>query len=267
MKTDLFQSCGHCWVFQICWHIECSTFTESSFRIWNSSTGIPSPPLALFVVMLPEGPLDFTFQDSWLLTWGKLVPWLEVALCRSPSDKIWVSLEVDYSAPGKPWDDFSPGWQLDCNIMTDWAKKPHWIPELWNLQDINVYEVVVQSLSRVWLFATPWTAARQAPLSSTVSWSLLKFMSIESVILSNHLILCYPFLFLLPSVFPSTRVFSSKLLIQDWFPLGLTGLISLQSKELLRVFSRTTIQKHQFFDAQLSSISSSHIRKWLLEKS
>ena len=54
MKTDLFQSCGHCWVFQICWHIECSTFTASSFRIWNSSTGIPSPPLALFVVMLSE---------------------------------------------------------------------------------------------------------------------------------------------------------------------------------------------------------------------
>ena len=54
MKTDLFQSCGHCWVFQICWHIECSTFTTSSFRISNSSTGIPSPPLALFVVMLPK---------------------------------------------------------------------------------------------------------------------------------------------------------------------------------------------------------------------
>ena len=49
MKTDLFQSCGHCWVFQICWHIECSTFTASSSRIWNSSTGIPSPPLALFM--------------------------------------------------------------------------------------------------------------------------------------------------------------------------------------------------------------------------
>ena len=53
VKTDLFQSCGHCWVFQICWLIEYSTFTTSSFRIWNSSTGIPSPPLALFVVMLP----------------------------------------------------------------------------------------------------------------------------------------------------------------------------------------------------------------------
>ena len=52
MKTDLFQSCGHCWVFQICWHIECSTFTASSFRIWNSSSGIPSHPLTLFIVML-----------------------------------------------------------------------------------------------------------------------------------------------------------------------------------------------------------------------
>ena len=57
MKTDLFQSCGHCWVFQICWHIECSTFTASSFRIWNSSTGMPSPPLALFVVMLSKAHL------------------------------------------------------------------------------------------------------------------------------------------------------------------------------------------------------------------
>ena len=57
MKTDLFQPCGHCWVFQICWHIKCSTFTASSFRIWNSSTEIPSPPLALFIVMLPKARL------------------------------------------------------------------------------------------------------------------------------------------------------------------------------------------------------------------
>ena len=63
MKTDLFQSCGHCWVFQICWHMECSTFTASSFRIWNSSTGIPSPPLALFVVMLSKTQWCPTFCD------------------------------------------------------------------------------------------------------------------------------------------------------------------------------------------------------------
>ena len=54
MKTDLFQSCGHCWVFQVCWHIECSTFTASSFRIWNNSTGIPLTPLALFIVIFPK---------------------------------------------------------------------------------------------------------------------------------------------------------------------------------------------------------------------
>ena len=56
-KNWLFQSCGHCRVFQICWHIECSTFTASSFRIWNCSTGIPSPPLVLFIVMLPKAHL------------------------------------------------------------------------------------------------------------------------------------------------------------------------------------------------------------------
>ena len=67
MKTDLFQSCGHCWVFQICWHIECSTFTASSFKIWNSSTGIPSPPLALFIVMLkPLEILYFTQCYPWI---------------------------------------------------------------------------------------------------------------------------------------------------------------------------------------------------------
>ena len=71
MKTDLFQSCGHYWVFQICWHIECSTFTASSFRIWNSSTGIPSPPLALFVMMLPQAHFTLNSRMSgsrWVIT-------------------------------------------------------------------------------------------------------------------------------------------------------------------------------------------------------
>ena len=71
MKTDLFQSCGHCWVFQICWHIECSTFTASSFRVWNSSTGMPSPPLALFVVMLSKARLTSHSRMSgsrWVIT-------------------------------------------------------------------------------------------------------------------------------------------------------------------------------------------------------
>ena len=71
MKTDLFQSCGHCCVFQICWHSECSIFTASSFRIWNSSTGIPSPPLALFIVMLPKAHLTSHSRMSgskWVIT-------------------------------------------------------------------------------------------------------------------------------------------------------------------------------------------------------
>ena len=80
MKTDLFQSCGHCWVFQICWHIECSTFTASSFRIWNNSTGIPSAPLVLFIVMLPKAHLTshsrmsgsrWVITPSWLSGWWR----------------------------------------------------------------------------------------------------------------------------------------------------------------------------------------------------
>ena len=122
-------------------------------------------------------------------------------------------------------------------------------------------------------------------LSITNSWSLLKLMSIELVIPFNHHILCYPLL-LLPSIFPSIRVSSSEWVllirwpkywsfslsispsrnIQDWFPLGWTGLISLQSKGLSRVFSNTTVQKHQFFGAQHSLWSNSHIHTWLLEK-
>ena len=83
MKTDLFQSCGHCGVFQICWHNECSVLTASSFKIWNSSARIPSPPLALFVVMLPNTLLTSHIRMSgstWVITpsWlsGSLRPFL-----------------------------------------------------------------------------------------------------------------------------------------------------------------------------------------------
>ena len=71
MKTDLFQSCGHCWVFQICWHTVCSNFTASSFRMWNSSTGIQSHPLALFLVMLSKAHLTSHARMSgsrWVIT-------------------------------------------------------------------------------------------------------------------------------------------------------------------------------------------------------
>ena len=129
----------------------------------------------------------------------------------------------------------------------------------------------VQSLSRVWLFAIQWTAVGQTSLSITNSQSLLKIMSIESVMASNHLSLCYPLL-LLPSIIPSIRVFSNESVlhirwpvldfsvsasvlpmnIQDWFPIGLTDWISLLSKGLSGVFSNATVKKNQFFGAQLS---------------
>ena len=129
----------------------------------------------------------------------------------------------------------------------------------------------VQSLSCVQLFETSWTTACQTSLSITNSQSLLKLMSIKSVMPSNNFLSCRP-LFPLPSIFPSIRVFSNESVLrirqpsivvsasalvlpmnsQDWFPLGCTGWISLQSKWLSRVFSNTTLQNHQCFGTQLS---------------
>ena len=85
------------------------------------------------------------------------------------------------------------------------------------MKSTSVMPVIVQSLSPVWLFVTPWAAAHQAPLSSTISWSLLKFMSIESVMPFNHLILWHP-LFLLSSVFPRVKVFSNELTLHITWP-------------------------------------------------
>ena len=150
---------------------------------------------------------------------------------------------------------------------------------------IQVQFSSVQSLSRVWLFATPWIAARQAFLYITNSRSSLILTSIESVMPSCHLILCRPLLLLPPiplsiSLFQWVSLFAwggqstgvSALASflpkksQDWSPLGWTGWISLQSKGLSRVFSNTTVKKHQFFGAQPSLQSNSHIHTWPLEK-
>ena len=149
--------------------------------------------------------------------------------------------------------------------------------------------IAVLLLSHIWPFATPRTAACQAPLFCTISWSLLKFVSIESVMLLNHLILCRPGS---PLVFnlsqhqglfqwvsslhqvakvvklhiqhPSHSVLSMN--IQGWVPLGLTGLISIQSKGLSGVFSSTTVWKHQFFGTQPCFWYNPHSWTWLLEK-
>ena len=148
--------------------------------------------------------------------------------------------------------------------------------ELWVLWDFITVVLLsqfssVELLSPVRLLATPWTTACQASLSITNSQSLLKLMSIELVMPSNHLILCHPLL-LQPSIFPSIRVFSNESVLQIRWPkywsLSFSispsneypGLISFRTdwldllavKGLSTVFSNTTVQKHQFFSTQLS---------------
>ena len=155
---------------------------------------------------------------------------------------------------------------------------------IWFKHGENIFSSI-QLLSCVWLFVTPWIAARQASLFITNSQSSLRLTSIESVMPSSHLILCRPLL-LLPPIPPSIRVPARSQLFawggqstgvsasasfhpkksQGWSPSEWTGWISLQSKGLSRVFSGTTVQKHQFFSTQPSSQSNSHIHTWPQEK-
>ena len=124
MKTDIFQSCGHCWVFQICWYIECSTFTTSSFKIWNSSDGIPSPQLALFVVMLS------TLQDCsrWVITplrlsWSRISMGLkgnstETSLALFGIAFLWIGMNTDlFQSCGHCWV-FQICWHIECSTFT-----------------------------------------------------------------------------------------------------------------------------------------------------
>ena len=141
----------------------------------------------------------------------------------------------------------------------------------------------VQMLNHVQLFATSWTAACQASLSFTISQSLLNSCSLSwwchptissSVVPFSSRLQSFP----ASGSFPRSQFFASRgqtigasasvlpMNIQDWFPLGWTGLISLMSKGLSRVFPNTTVEKHQFFGAQLSLQSISHIHTWLLDK-
>ena len=161
-----------------------------------------------------------------------------------------------------------------CSLYFNLTLKKTWLlkgicKHLWYWV-LSVQFSSVQSLSHVQLFVTPWTAAHQASLSITNSRSSLKLRCIESEMPSNHLILYL--LLLLPSICPNIRVFSSESIVHirwpkywsfsfsispsnaysDWFTLGWTGWISLQSKGHSRVFSNTTVQKYQFFSAQHS---------------
>ena len=144
---------------------------------------------------------------------------------------------------------------------------------------------LVQLLSRVWLSVTTWISAHQASLSITNSQSLPKPMSIESVMSSSHLILCHPLL-LLPPIPPNIRVFSNESALHIRWPKYWSfsfnispsnehpGLISsrmdwldlLAGQGTLKSLLHATVQKHQFFGAQLSSLSNSHIHTWPLEK-
>ena len=160
-----------------------------------------------------------------------------------------------------PWDFLGKNTEVGCRFL---------LQGIFSTQGSNpCLFSSVQLLSHVQLFAIPWTVALQASLSITNSWSLLKLMSIEWVMPSNHLILCHPLL-LLPSIFPSIRVFSNESALHIRWPkywsfsistsneysglisFGLTGLISLQSEGLSTMFSNTTVQKHQFLGTQLS---------------
>ena len=152
----------------------------------------------------------------------------------------------------------------------------------------NIYLSSDWLLNHVRFFVIPWTATCQASLPITNSWSLPKLMSIELVMPPNHLTIsssAVPFSSC-PQILPNVRVFSNESALfirwpkywsfastsvlpmntQDWSPLGWTSWISLQSNGLSRVFSNTTVQKHQFFYAQISLQSNSHIHTWLLEK-
>ena len=177
-------------------------------------------------------------------------------------------------------------------LWTFWASL-HWVATVWSACLLHSRApglpwriALVQLLSHVWLFGTPWTAARQASLSFTISWSLLKLMSIKFVFHTTILSSVVPFSscfqpFPASGSFPMSWLFPSggqcigtsasasvlPMNIQDWLPLGLTGFISLQSKGISRVFSNTRVWRHQFFSALPSLWSNSHINTWLMEKS
>ena len=162
-----------------------------------------------------------------------------------------------------------------------WSGSPYMIYRA-SCRDLRMvlYSSCYCSVSKgIQYLVTTWTAGHQASLPNTISLHSLKLISIESVMPFNHFILCCPLL-LLPSIFPSIRIFSNESAlcirwpkywsfsisppndIQGWFPLGLTSWISLHSKGISRVFSNTTVQKHPFFGTHLSLWFTSHIHTW-----
>ena len=218
-----------------------------------------TPPCYNLALFLPISQLCSSLENQQLCNYGSCENQQPVSHRRDQKER---------GAPHKPclWRTVTT-----CPMTTLWKALSSEIVFTWSDSKFSSVQFIsVQSLSRVQLFATPWTAARQASLSITNSWSPPKPMSIELVMPSNHLILCQPLL-LLPSIFPSIRVFSNESVLCIRWPkywsfrfnispsneylglisLGWTAWISLQSKGLSRVFSITTVQKHQFFCTQL----------------
>ena len=147
---QLFQCCGHCWVFQICWQMKCSTFMASSFRIWSSSTGIPSHPLALFIVMLPKDHLTSDSRMSgsrWVIipSWlsGSLRIFCTVLLCILVTSFLHLLLLLVHTIYVFYWAHLCTKCSLGISNF---------------LEEISQFSSV-QSLSRVQLFETPWIAA------------------------------------------------------------------------------------------------------------
>ena len=147
-----------------------------------------------------------------------------------------------------------------------------------------MHNSTIQSLSHVWLFATPWTTAARPPSLSptprvysnscplsqwwhpTISSSVVPFSHLQSFPASRSFPMSHFFTSGGQSIGVSASASGLPMNIQDWFPLGWTGWISSQSKELSRIFCKTTVQNHQFFGAQLSSQPNSHIHTWLLKQ-
>ena len=157
MKTDLFQSCGHCWVFLICWHSECSSYTASSFRIWNRSAGIPSLPLALFIVMPPQDHLTSHSRMSgfrWVIT-----PWIVKSIINWTVIVLGAS-QVELVVKNLPFSAGDMGHKFDY-----WVGK---IPCRWKWQPMQ-YSCLESPMDR----GTCWATIHGV----TQSWTLLKWLS------------------------------------------------------------------------------------------
>ena len=186
MKTDLFQSCGHCGVVQICWHSECSTFTASSFRMWNSSTGIPSHPLTLFVVMLSKSHL--TSHSRMSGSRSVITPQLGAKICtetqsscrdRDRHPGIWTWRNQRYHQHAHKAVDI-----VTMDIVSVYAKRCHrnkqqlsiesWADGPWVSTWSSYAETVQRALSMVWMgWRWPLTAHSEVHRGSSPSESVL----------------------------------------------------------------------------------------------